>query len=107
MRFPVRAAAASSSGSTELTGMTQRAVGQALGLKDGSGLSEISDSKGPGGGAFLIKKCGAGTMQLSGRNTYTGQTILEGDALSISSLNNFVKGKPASSLGTPMDIEAG
>ena len=69
--------------------------------------ADISDSKGPGGGAFLIKKCGAGTMQLSGRNTYTGQTILEGGALSVASFNNFVKGKPGSSLGTPMDIEAG
>jgi autotransporter-associated beta strand protein len=71
--------------------------------------ADISDSKGPGGGSFLIKKCGAGTLQLSGANTYTGQTILEGGALSVASLNSFAKGngKASSSLGVPMDIEAG
>ena len=71
--------------------------------------ANISDSKGPGGGAFLIKKCGAGTLQMSGKNTYTGQTILEGGALSISSFNSFNKGKiiSNSSLGAPLDIEAG
>ena len=71
--------------------------------------ANIEDSKGPGGGAFLIKKCGAGTLQMSGRNFYTGQTILESGALSISSFNSFAKGKGAasSSLGTPRDVEAG
>ena len=71
--------------------------------------ADIADSKGPGGGAFLLKKCGAGTMRLSGRNTYTGQTVLESGALSVSSLNSFTRGKgrASSSLGAPMDIEAG
>jgi autotransporter-associated beta strand protein len=69
--------------------------------------ANISDSRGPGGGAFLLKKCGAGTMQLTGNNTYTGQTILEGGALSVASLNSVVKGKPSSSLGAPTNIEAG
>jgi len=69
--------------------------------------TDISDSKGPGGGAFLIKKCGKGILLLSGQNTYTGQTILEEGALSIASLNSFTKGKPSSSLGAPLDIEAG
>jgi autotransporter-associated beta strand protein len=71
--------------------------------------ANITDSKGPGGGAFLIKKCGAGTLQLSGNNTHTGQIILEGGALSVSSFNSFSKGKgkASSSLGAPMDIEAG
>jgi len=71
--------------------------------------ADISDSKGSGGGAFLLKKCGTGTMQLSGKNTYTGQTILESGTLSVSSLNSFAKGKgmASSSLGVPMDIEAG
>jgi len=69
---------------------------------------DISDSKGPGGGAFLIKKCGAGTLQLSGKNSYTGQTILEDGTLSVSSFNSFTKGKgkASSSLGAPTDIEA-
>jgi len=71
--------------------------------------ANITDSKGPGGGAFLMKKCGAGTLHLSGSNTYTGQTILEGGALSVSSFNSFSKGKgkAGSSLGAPKDIEAG
>lgn len=71
--------------------------------------ASISDAKGPGGGAFLIKKCGSGTIRLAGNNTYTGQTVLEGGTLSVSSLNSFSqgKGKPSSSLGAPMDIEAG
>jgi len=71
--------------------------------------ANIADSKGPGGGAFLIRKFGAGTLQLSGRNTYTGQTILESGALSVTSLNSFTKGKgkPNSSLGSPTDIESG
>ncbi|MEI7902094.1 MAG: autotransporter-associated beta strand repeat-containing protein [bacterium] len=71
--------------------------------------ANIPDSKGPGGGAFLLKKCGAGTLQLSGKNTYTGQTILESGALSVTSLNSFTKGKAKAcgSLGAPLDIEAG
>ena len=71
--------------------------------------ANITDANGPGGGAFLIKKCGAGTLQLAGNNTYTGQFILEGGALSVASFNSFAKGngKTASSLGAPMDIEAG
>ena len=69
--------------------------------------TNITDSKGPGGGAFLIKKCGTGTIRLSGKNTYTGQTILESGALSVSSLNSYTKGKASSSLGAPTDTESG
>ena len=71
--------------------------------------ASIGDAKGPGGGAFLLRKCGAGAMRLSGNNTYTGQTILEAGTLSVSSLNSFTKGmrQASSSLGVPMDIEAG
>ena len=69
--------------------------------------ADISNSKGPGGGAFLLKKCGAGIMRLSGKNSYTGQTILEGGSLTVSSLNSYVKGKPSSNLGAPADIETG
>ncbi len=71
--------------------------------------ANIADSKGPGGGAFLLEKFGAGALQLSGKNTYTGQTILESGALSVTSLNSFTKGmgKASSSLGAPTDIESG
>lgn len=69
--------------------------------------ADIADSKGPGGGPMIIKKCGSGTLQLSGKNTYSGQTILESGTLSVASLNSVVKGKASSSLGAPLDIEAG
>ncbi|MEI6236401.1 MAG: autotransporter-associated beta strand repeat-containing protein [Planctomycetota bacterium] len=70
--------------------------------------ADIADSKGPRGGAFRIKKCGTGALQLSGNNTYTGQTILESGTLFVSSLNSFTKGmgRVSSSLGAPMDIES-
>jgi autotransporter-associated beta strand protein len=61
----------------------------------------IADSKGPGGGSIHLKKCGAGTLKLSGANTYSGQTIVTGGTLSAESLNRVVKGAPSSSLGAP------
>lgn len=69
--------------------------------------ADLSDAKGPGGGSFRLKKCGKGVLQLTGKNTYTGQTILGGGTLSVSSLNSFSHGSPASSLGAPRDVEAG
>jgi len=69
--------------------------------------ADIANSKGAGGGPFIIKKSGAGTLQLSGKNTYSSQTILESGTLSVASLNSVVKGKASSSLGAPLDIEAG
>jgi autotransporter-associated beta strand protein len=70
--------------------------------------ASLEDSKGPGGGAFLLKKCGTGTMRLSGHNTYTGQTVLESGSLSIASFNSFAPAnrKQGSSLGAPLDIES-
>ena len=68
---------------------------------------DMSDSKGPGGGAFVLKKCGAGALRLSGNNTYTGQTILEGGTLSVASLNSVVNGKGSSGLGAPANVETG
>ncbi len=69
--------------------------------------TDIADSKGTGGGPILIRKSGSGTLQLSGKNTYSGQTMLEAGTLSVTSLNSVVKGKASSSLGAPLDIEAG
>jgi autotransporter-associated beta strand protein len=40
-------------------------------------------------------------LQLSGANTYSGQTILTGGTLSVASLNRVVNGKASSSLGAP------
>jgi len=69
---------------------------------------DISDSKGPGGGSFRLKKCGRGVLQLSGKNTYSGQTVLEEGTLCVSSLNSVGTGsRPVSSLGAPKDVEMG
>ena len=64
-------------------------------------LATISDGTGPGGGPFVFKKCGAGSLELSGKNTFTGQTVLESGTLRVASLNSFTtgKGQPSSSLG--------
>lgn len=67
----------------------------------------IADAKGPGRGSFTVKKCGTGTLQLSGNNTYTGRTILEGGTLSVASLNRVVGGKSSGSLGAPTTLESG
>jgi autotransporter-associated beta strand protein len=69
--------------------------------------ADISDSRGTGGGAFFIKKCGPGTLRLAGKNTYSSKTTVEGGMLSARSLNSVAGGKPESSLGVPMDVEAG
>ncbi len=61
----------------------------------------ITDSQGLGGGSVTIKKCGAGTLKISGTNTYTGQTIITGGTVSIDSFNSIAKRKTSSSLGAP------
>ena len=69
--------------------------------------ANISDSNGTGGGAFIIKKIGAGILQLSGNNSFTGQMIIEGGALSFASLNSVANGNKTSSLGAPTSVEHG
>jgi autotransporter-associated beta strand protein len=61
----------------------------------------IADSQGPGGGSVTLKKCGAGTLKISGANTYTGQTIITGGTLRIDSFNSMATRKASSSLGAP------
>jgi len=61
----------------------------------------IADSQGPGGGRVTLKKCGVGTLKLSGANTYTGQTIITGGTLSINSFNSMAQRRASSSLGAP------
>jgi len=67
----------------------------------------VADSKGPGGGAFVLRKTGPGALRLSGANTYTGQTILEGGTLSVVSINRVVGGQAGSSLGAPKTPDDG
>lgn len=69
--------------------------------------STIGDSQGAGGGSIHLKKCGAGILKLSGANTYSGQTIVEGGVLIVDSLNSLVNGRPSSSLGAPRNESDG
>ena len=52
-------------------------------------------------GAANFTKTGAGTLVLSGPNTYSGQTLVKGGILSVSSLNKVTGGVANSSLGHP------
>jgi len=69
--------------------------------------TNITDSNGVGGGWFFFKKAGSGTVELTGTNTYTGQTFIEAGTLSVASLNSISGGKPSASLGAPTTPEAG
>ena len=91
------------------TGVNQNGLmaGATFGLDTGKATMvqdisiNITDSKGPGGGSITLKKCGAGSLKLSGANTYTGQTIITGGTLCIDSFNCVAKRKDNSSLGAP------
>lgn len=69
--------------------------------------ASMADAQGPGGGPFVFRKTNAGTLQLSGSNTYTGQTILEEGTLSAASFNRVAGGWPSSSLGAPTKVDDG
>ena len=72
--------------------------------------ANISDSTGTGGGAVGVKKIGANTLELTGANTYTGQTILDAGTLKVSSFNSVNGGSPplaSSSLGRPLTAANG
>ena len=71
---------------------------------------DIVDSTGPGGGALKINKYGAGTLRLSGDNTFTGPVLLHGGYLSVDSFNSVNGGSPplaSSSLGRPTTVADG
>ena len=70
----------------------------------------ITDSTGTGGGSVGVKKMGTNTLELTGNNTYTGQTILDAGTLKVSSFNSVNGGNPpltSSSLGRPITVANG
>ena len=67
-------------------------------------------SAGLAGAGIVLTKTTAGTVVLSGANTYSGQTSIKSGVLSVSSLNSVNGGTPlypASSLGAPTTIANG
>ncbi len=75
----------------------------------------ISDSTGPGGGALGFRQFGAGTVELTGTNTYTGQTIADSTGtLRVYSINSVYTNASlgtvhaaSSSLGAPNTVANG
>jgi autotransporter-associated beta strand protein len=70
----------------------------------------LTNSTGPGSGVVGFRKIGAGTLELSGPNTYTGKTIINLGELKVSSLNSVNGGSPpmaSSSLGRPITVANG
>ena len=75
----------------------------------------LRDSTGPGGGVVGLQQKGTGTLQLTGANTYSGQTSMGGGGtLQVSSFNSVVTNvglgtvhSASSSLGAPTTVVNG
>ena len=67
--------------------------------------NNLTDSTGTGGGAVGFRYSGVGTLELTGANSYSGQTVLDRNGfLKVSSLNSVNGGSPplaSSSIGRP------
>lgn len=72
---------------------------------------KLANSTGTGGGMVGLRKYGGGTLELTGANTYGGQTVTEnGGTLKVSSFNSVNGGTPllaSSSLGAPTTVANG
>jgi trimeric autotransporter adhesin len=58
-------------------------------------------------GVANFAKAGAGTLVLSGANTFSGKASVNNGILSVNSLNKVVGGTPSSSLGAPTTVANG
>lgn len=82
------------------------AAGFAATLQNQPAASTVTIS-GAIGGAANFTKAGAGSLVLSGANTYSGKTSLNAGVLSVSSYNSVSGGGVSSSLGAPATIANG
>ncbi len=72
---------------------------------DSSTTTVVSANLAGSGGLFKDETGGFGNLELSGNNTYTGQTVFERSTLTYHTLGNV--GGGASSLGAPTTVENG
>lgn len=91
------------------TGVTDNGfrTGSAFSINTSNGAfvlaANITDSTGTGGGIVGFRKYNANELELTGTNTYSGQTILDSGSLKVSSFNSVSTPTPSisSSLGRP------
>ena len=103
----------SSTGTLEYTGGTASSTKKFTMATGGTGAFQIDTAgttltlSGVIDGSGALNKTGAGTLVLSGANTYTGKTSIQNGALSVSSLNKVTGGSASSSLGAPTTVANG
>ena len=97
------------------TGVTDNGfrTGSAFSINTSNGAfvlaANITDSTGTGGGIVGFRKYSANELELTGTNTYSGQTILDSGSLKVSSFNSVSTPTPSisSSLGRPSSVVNG
>ena len=100
-------------GTLEYTGGTASSTKKFTMATGGSGAFQVDTAgttltlSGVIDGAGALLKTGAGTLTLSGANTYTGKTSIQNGTLSVSSLNKVTGGSASSSLGAPTTVANG
>ncbi|PYL27156.1 MAG: hypothetical protein DMF45_13005, partial [Verrucomicrobia bacterium] len=100
-------------GTLEYTGATASSTKKFTMATGGTGAFQVDTAgttltlSGVIDGAGALLKTGAGTLTLSGANTYTGKTSIQNGTLSVSSLNKVTGGSASSSLGAPTTVANG
>ncbi len=100
-------------GTLEYTGATASSTKKFTMATGGTGAFQVDTAgttltlSGVIDGAGALLKTGAGTVTLSGANTYTGKTSIQNGTLSVSSLNKVTGGSASSSLGAPTTVANG